>query len=161
MAFGIGKAIKKGWKKAFGWADDDLTKTIAGGLVVGALTGGIGGLGYGLATGATGSALAGTAGAGAALGAGLGGLQGGMTGYSAMQQEKALKAQIASSEKLAQMQQATVISAAPPAQTSDNAAITEANNAAKKARAFRLANSVRGNTLGGGSSSSNKKRTLG
>lgn len=158
---GLGKKLRKGWKKAFGWADDDLTKTIAGGLVVGALTGGLGGLGMGLIEGVTGTALAEAAGAGALIGGGAGALGGAGMGYQAQQQEKALKAQIASSEKLAQMQQATVISAAPPTQTSDNAAITEANNATKKARAFRLANSVRGNTLGGGGSSSNKKRTLG
>lgn len=75
--------------------------------------------------------------------------------------ENAYRAQVASSEKLAKMQQATVVSAAPPQQTTENQELTEENNATKKARAFRLANSVRSDTLGGGSSSSNKKRTLG
>lgn len=40
MAFGIGKAIKKGWKKAFGWADDDWAKP-----VIAAVGGGVVGLG--------------------------------------------------------------------------------------------------------------------
>lgn len=38
MAFGIGKAIKKGWKKAFGWADDESVRPLvafAGGGLVG------------------------------------------------------------------------------------------------------------------------------
>lgn len=148
---GFGKSFRKGWKKTFGWADNEAVKTAAIVGAAGALTGG---LGAGLAAGGM-SALG-----GAAIGAAAGGTVGGLTGYQTMQQEKALEAQIASSEKIAQMQNNTVISAAPvPTQAVETAAISEQNNATKKARAFRLANSVRGGTLGGGNS--NKKVTLG
>lgn len=158
---GFGKSFRKGWKKAFGWADDDTTKTAAIGAIAAAATGGLGGA----ALGALGLAGAGvTAGAAATTGAiygGIGGsLAGATMGYQTQMQEKALDAQIASSEKIAQMQQNTVISAAPvPTQSVESAAIREQNSATKKARAFRLSNSLRGGTLGG--SSSNKKTTLG
>lgn len=148
---GLGKSLRKGWKKAFGWADDDTVKTAAIVAAAGALTGG---LGAGLTEGGLG------AWAGAGIGAAGGATTGGLMGYQTQQQEKALDAQIASSEKIAQMQKNTVISAAPvPTQAVQTAAINEQNNATKKARAFRLANSVRGGTLGGGNS--NKKVTLG
>ena len=135
--------FRKSWKKAFGWIDNDTTKTAMIVGAAGALTGGlaVGGLGW----------LA-----GAAAGEGIGGLM----GYQNETQKKAVKAQIASSEKIAQMQQNTVISAAPvPTQTVESAAVSEQNAATKKARAFRLANSIRGNTLGG--NTNNKKLTLG
>ena len=148
---GFGKSFRKGWKKAFGWADDDTTKTAAIVAAAGALTGG---LGAGLAAGGMGAL------AGAGIGAAGGATAGGLMGYQTHMQEKALDAQIASSEKIAQMQQNTVISAAPvPTQSVESAAIREQNSATKKARAFRLSNSLRGGTLGG--SSSNKKTTLG
>ncbi len=164
---GLGKKLRKAWKKTFGWADDDAVKTAAIVAAAGAVTGGLGGAALG------GLGLAGTTASGAAIGAGAaakagaiygaigGSALGGLQGYQTQEQKKALKAQIASSEKIAQMQQNTVISAAPiPTQTQETAAISEQNNATKKARAFRLANSVRGGTLGGGSSN-NKKTTLG
>lgn len=135
--------FRKSWKKAFGWIDNETTKTAMLVGAAGALTGGlaVGGLGW----------LA-----GAAAGEGIGGLM----GHQNEMQKKAVKAQIASSEKIAQMQKNTVISAAPvPTQAAETAAISEQNNATKKARAFRLANSLRGGTLGGGNS--NKKITLG
>lgn len=148
---GLGKSLRKAWKKTFGWTENEAVKTAAIVGAAGALTGG---LGAGLAAGGM-SALG-----GAAIGAAAGGTVGGLTGYQTMQQEKALDAQIASSEKIAQMQNNTVISAAPvPTQAVETAAISEQNNATKKARAFRLANSVRGGTLGRGNS--NKKVTLG
>lgn len=165
MAFGIGKAIKKGWKKTFGKLEDKAKPylPVVAGAALGALTGGLGFAASGVGSsvfgslGAAGSSFA----TGAIAGGAVGALHGGMQYQSIRQQEKAHAAQLASAEKIAQMQNATVISAAPPTQTSDNSALAEENNATKKARAFRLANSVRGNTLGGGSSSSNKKRTLG
>lgn len=158
---GLGKKLRKAWKKTFGWADDDVTKTAVVGALTAAAAGGLGGA----ALGALGLAGEATAGAAAATGAIYGGIGGALTGatmgYQTQQQKKALNAQIASSEKIAQMQQNTVISAAPiPTQATETAAISEQNNATKKARAFRLANSVRGGTLGGGSSN-NKKLTLG
>lgn len=147
---GLGKSLRKAWKKTFGWADNEAVKTATIVGVGGALTGG-------LAAGLTGGmSILG----GAGIGAAAGGTVGGLTGYQTIQQEKALDAQIASSEKIAQMQNNTVISAAPvPTQAVQTEAINEQNNATKKARAFRLANSVRGGTLGGGNS--NKKITLG
>ena len=158
---GFGKSFRKGWKKAFGWADDDTTKTAAIGAIAAAATGGLGGAALG-ALGLAGAEV--TAGAAATTGAiygGIGGsLAGATMGYQNQMQEKALDAQIASSEKIAQMQQNTVISAAPvPTQTVESAAVSEQNAATKKARAFRLANSIRGNTLGG--NTNNKKLTLG
>ena len=145
---GFGKSFKKAWKKSLGWADDDWVKQAAVMAVAGAVTGGIG-------AGAIAGGL--SAGAGAGIGSLAGATVGGLQGYQSQQQEKALKAQIASSEKIAQMQQATVVSAAPvPTQAVQKAAISEQNEATRKARAFRLANSVRG-TLGGG----NGKKTLG
>ena len=142
MAFGIGKAFKKGWKKAFGWADDDITKSIAGGIVVGALTGGLGGLAYGaLASGLT---AAGSAGMGAALGAGMGGLQGWNSGYQMQQQEKIAKAQIASAEKIAAMQNQPVVeAAATPTSSMQEALFAEQNAGTAKKRAFSFARTQR------------------
>lgn len=153
MAFGIGKAIKKSWKKAFSWADDDITKSIAGGIVVGALTGGLGGLGYGaLASGVT---AAQGAGIGAALGGGMGGLQGWNSGYQMQQQEKMIKAQIASAEKIAAMQNQPVIqAAATPTSSLEAASIAEQNAATARKKAFsfaktqRMGSVSRRNTLG-------------
>jgi hypothetical protein len=134
---GLGKKLRKAWKKSFGKIEDTISP-IKGTVI---------GLPLTIATGNPLFALAGS------------GYD--MAKHQERQQEKALNAQIASSEKIAQMQQNTVISAAPiPTQTQETAAISEQNNATKKARAFRLANSVRGGTLGGGSSN-NKKLTLG
>lgn len=134
---GLGKSLKKAWKKTFGKLEDvtkDALPIIA--PIVGTMIApGVGTL------------------AGAAIGQGIGQYRAGQ------QQEKALKAQIASSEKIAQMQQATVVSAAPiPTQTAQTAAINEQNEATRKARAFRLSNSIRG-SLGGGFG--NKRKTLG
>ena len=150
---GLGKSLRKAWKKTFGKLED-VTKPympIIAGTVLGAVTGGLGGVAVGLSEKALGYAI----GAGGVLGAGAG-----TTQYLGMRsQEKALKAQIASSEKIAQMQQATVVSAAPiPTQTAQTAAINEQNEATRKARAFRLSNSIRG-SLGGGFG--NKRKTLG
>lgn len=143
--------FRKSWKKAFGWIDNDTTKTAALVAAAGALTGG---LGAGLTAGGMGWL------AGAGVGAAAGGSVGGLMGYQNEMQKKSVEAQIASSEKIAQMQQNTVISAAPaPTQTIESAAVSEQNAATKKARAFRLANSIRGNTLGG--NTNNKKLTLG
>lgn len=158
--FGIGKAIKKGWKKAFGWADDPLAKSIFTGVALGALTGGIGSWATGALGSAVSGAAAGTAAAGTAAGAGaagaswgsgailggvLGGAQGVSTGLQMQQQEKMLKAQIASQEKLAAMQNAPVVqSAVTPAATTQNAAIEEQNAATSKRRALSFANTTRG-----------------
>ena len=148
---GLGKSFRKAWKKTLGWADDDWAKQAAITAVAGALTGGIG-------AGAVAGGL--SWGAGAALGALGGAIEGGTQGYAAQQQEKAIKAQIESAEKIAAMQNNTVVSAAPiPTQTLQKAAISEQNDATRKARAFRLANSVRSGTLGGGNSG--KRKTLG
>lgn len=151
MAFGIGKAFKKGWKKTLGWADDDWAKQAAITAVAGAVTGG---LGAGLVAGGLSWA------AGAGLGALGGAIAGGTQGYQAQQQEKSVKAQVASAEKIAAMQNNTVVSAAPiPTQTVQQAAISEQNEATRKARAFRLSNSVRNSTLGGGMGG--RKKVLG
>jgi hypothetical protein len=61
------------------------------------------------------------------------------------QQEKMLKAQIASQEKLAAMQNAPVVqSAVTPTATTQNAAIEEQNAATSKRRALSFANTTRG-----------------
>lgn len=146
---GLGKSFRKAWKKTLGWADDDWAKQAAIMAVAGAVTGGLGA-----------AAMGASVGWGAAAGGVLGGMQGGSQGYAAQQQEKSIKAQIASAEKIAAMQNNTVVSAAPiPTQTLQKAAISEQNDATRKARAFRLANSVRSGTLGGGNSG--KRKTLG
>lgn len=165
--FGIGKAIKKGWKKAFGWADDPLAKSIFTGVALGALTGGIGSWAVGALGSAVSGAAAGTAAAGTAAGAGaaagaagaagaswgsgailggvLGGAQGVSTGLQMQQQEKMLQAQIASQEKIAAMQNAPVVqSAVAPTATTQNASIDEQNAATSKRRALSFAKTTRG-----------------
>lgn len=135
---GLGKSLRKAWKKTFGKLEDvtkDALPIIA--PIVGTMIApGVGTL------------------AGAAIGQGIGQYRAGQ------QQEKALKAQIASAEKIAQMQNNAVVSAAPvPTQNAQTAAISEENEATRKARAFRFSNSVRNSTLGGGFG--NKKKTVG
>lgn len=146
MAFGIGKAFKKGWKKTLGWVEDE-TKDLLPAIVATAGT-------------IIGSAIA--PGMGTAIGASIGSSLGqGIGQYRAgQQQEKAVKAQIASAEKIAAMQNNTVVSAAPiPTQTVQQAVISEQNEATRKARAFRLSSSVRNSTLGGGMGG--RKKVLG
>lgn len=161
---GLGKSFRKAWKKTLGWADDDWAKQAAITAVAAAATGGLAGAALGALGAAEGVSLGTAALAGAKTGAVWGGaggaLMGGMQGYQNHQQEKSIKAQIASAEKIAAMQNNTVVSAAPiPTQTLQKAAISEQNDATRKARAFRLANSVRSGTLGGGNSG--KRKTLG
>lgn len=149
--FGIGKAIKKGWKKTFGKLEDAVKPyaPIVAGTVLGAVTGGLGFAAAGLSSAA-----------GAGIGAGAGALSGTNQYMGMRSQEKAVKAQIASAEKIAKMQNNAVVSAAPiPTQTAQTAAISEENEATRKARAFRFSNSVRNSTLGGGFG--NKKKTVG
>ena len=126
--------VKKGWKKAFGWADDDITKSVFTAAAISVLTGGIGGLAVGASFGG-----------GAVLGAIAGGVQGVSTGLQMQQQEKMLKAQIASQEKIAAMQNAPVVqSAVTPTATTQNAAIEEQNAATSKRKALSFANTTRG-----------------
>lgn len=164
MAFGIGKAFKKGWKSTFGKVEDAVKPyaPIIAGAALGALTGGMGfaaaGIGSGVfgSLGAAGSSFA----TGAIAGGSVGALSGGAQYVSARQQEKSIKAQIASAEKIAAMQNNTVVSAAPiPTQTVQQAVISEQNEATRKARAFRLSSSVRNSTLGGGMGG--RKKVLG
>lgn len=141
MAFGIGKTFKKAWKGTVGKLEDavDPVKN----TIVNA------GIGF-VASGFN------------PIGAVIGATTGYMQDRNEQQQEKAVKAQIASAEKIAAMQNNTVVSAAPiPTQTVQQAALREQNDATRKARAFRLANSVRSGTLGGGGSNSGKKKVLG
>lgn len=131
--FGIGKAFKKAWKGTFGKLEDAVEpyKTTLIGAGVGFLTGGLGG---------------------AAIGAGIGYSQ----DSAAKAQEQQMRAQIESAEKLAKMQNNVVVSADPaPAATTQSEEIREQNEATRKAKAFRFAQSTRGN-FGG-----YKKTTLG
>lgn len=139
---GLGKSLRKAWKKTFGKVEDVAKPyaPIIAGVALGALTGGLGFAAVGS------SALT-----GALVGGGVGALNGFGQYQSLRDQEKMTKAQIASSEKIAQMQQQVVVSADPaPVQKAQTAQLSEANDATRKARAFRFSNSVRRATLGGG-----------
>lgn len=133
MAFGIGKAFKKGWKKTLGKVEDAVkpyVNTIAG-ATIGALVGGP----VGFAIGAT-------------------------AGYSmdsqAKHQEDMINAQLAAADKIAAAQQAapTIQSAAIPTVSTQQAATAEMNEATSKRKAFSFANTrrmgsvARRNTLG-------------
>ena len=132
---GFGKSFKKAWKGTLGRLEDivDPVKSTLIGAGVGFLTGG-------------------------PVGAGIGALGGASMDMQEYQQEKALKTQIASAEKIAAMQNNVVVSADPvPVQSAAKAELTEQNNATRRARAFRLSSSVRNATLGGGTG----RKTLG
>lgn len=143
--FGIGKAFKKAWKGTFGKLEDAVEpyKTTLIGAGVGFLTGGLGGA----ASQFWQNGLM-----GAAVGAGIGYSQ----DSAAKAQEQQMRAQIESAEKLAKMQNNVVVSADPaPVATTQSEEIREQNEATRKAKAFRFAQSTRGN-FGG-----YKKTTLG
>lgn len=130
MAFGIGKAIKKSWKKTVGKAFDAVKPvlgTVAGALLAPA-TGGLS-----LAVGASFDAQR----------------------YQSQKQEEMIKAQIASAEKIAAMQNQPVIqAAATPTSSLEAASIAEQNAATAKKKAFsfakthRMGSVSRRNTLG-------------
>lgn len=152
---GLGKSLRKAWKKTFGKVEDEVKPyaPIIAGAALGALTGGLGfaaaGIGGTVFSGMT--AAGSSALTGALAGGGVGALSGFGQYQSMRDQEKMTKAQIASSEKIAQMQQQVVVSADPaPVQKAQTAQLSEANEATRKARAFRFSNSVRRATLGGG-----------
>lgn len=166
MAFGIGKAFKKGWKKTFGKLEDEIkpyTPIIAG-VALGALTGGFGAAALGSVlsgTAAAGTAAAAGAGAafsgtGALIGGGLGAMQGYSSYVQGKQQEDMIAAQLAAADKIAAAQQTapTIQSAAIPTVTTQQAATAEMNEATSKRKAFSFANTrrtgsvARRNTLG-------------
>ena len=150
MAFGIGKAFKKGWKKTFGKVEDAVKPyaPIIGGAVLGALTGGFGygAIAMGLGEFSTGAALA---------GAGVGAMGGNSYQQGKMQQSM-INAQLAAADKIAAAQQVapTIQSAAIPTVTTQQAATAEMNEATSKRKAFSFANTrrtgsvARRNTLG-------------
>lgn len=132
MAFGIGKAFKKAWKSTFGKVEDAVKPYVN--TVVGATIGAIVGGPVGLAVGA---------GAGYSM------------DFQAKQQEKIAKAQIASAEKIAAMQNQPVVeAAATPTSSMQEALFAEQNAASAKKRAFsfartqRMGSVARKNTLG-------------
>lgn len=135
---GLGKSFRKAWKKTVGKLED--TVSPVKNTIIGA---GVGFL------------------AGGPVGAGIGAISGMGLDSQIRQQEKQTKAQIASAEKIAEMQNSVAaVSAAPaPSTVTEKASISEQSEATRKARAFRLSNSVRSSTLGGGFG--NKKKTLG
>lgn len=170
MAFGIGKAFKKGWKKTFGKLEDEIkpyTPIIAG-VTLGALTGGFGAAALGsvlsgtaaAGTAAAGAAAAGTgaafSGTGALIGGGIGAMQGYSSYVQGKQQEDMIAAQLAAADKIAAAQQTapTIQSAAIPAVSTQKAATAEMNEATSKRKAFSFANTrrtgsvARRNTLG-------------
>jgi hypothetical protein len=132
MAFGIGRAFKKGWKKTFGKVEDAVkpyVNTIAG-ATIGAIVGGP----VGFAIGAT-------------------------AGYSmdsqAKHQEDMINAQLAAADKIAAAQNAPILqSAATPTASIQEAQTAEMNGATAKRKAFGFANTrrtgsvARRNTLG-------------
>lgn len=169
MAFGIGKAFKKGWKKTFGKVEDAVKPyaPILAGVALGAVTGGFGAAALGsvlsgtaaAGTAAAGAAAAGTgaafSGTGALIGGGIGAMQGYSSYLQGRQQEKAIAAQLAAADKIAAAQNAPVLqSAAIPTVTTQQAATAEMNEATSKRKAFSFANTrrtgsvARRNTLG-------------
>ena len=153
MAFGIGKAFKKGWKKTFGKLEDEIKPyaPIIAGAALGALTGGIGFAASGLTIG---SLSAGAS--GAILGGAAGTLQGVSTYQQNRQQEAMINAQLSAADKIAAAQQTapTIQSAAIPTVSTQQAATAEMNEATSKRKAFSFANTrrtgsvARRNTLG-------------
>jgi hypothetical protein len=135
---GFGKTFRKAWKNTWGKVEDAIDP-VKNTLVS---------AGIGFAVGGP-------------IGAGIGAIAGMGMDTMTRTQEKQAKAQIASSEKIARMQNsAAAISAAPtPSTATEKASVSAQNEATRKARAFRLSNSVRSSTLGGGFG--NKKKTLG
>ena len=129
MAFGIGKAFKKGWKKTVGKAFNTIKPvlgTIAGAILAPA-----------------------TGGASLAIGANLDAQR-----YQQEKQQEMMNAQIASAEKIAAMQNQIVQAEAAPVATNDEAIISEEGEASARRRAFSFAKTrrsgsvARRNTLG-------------
>lgn len=154
MAFGIGKAFKKGWKKTFGKVEDAVKPyaPIIAGAALGALTGGLGWV----ASGASG-VLGMSAGASGAVLGGVAGTAQGLSAYQQnRQQENMIAAQLTAADKIAAAQQTapTIQSAAIPTVTTQQAATAEMNEATSKRKAFSFANTrrtgsvARRNTLG-------------
>lgn len=136
---GLGKSFKKFTRKVFG---DKLAPLLSPIPDINVIANAAIGTGVGFLTGGP---------IGAVVGAGLGAVKGTTDVWAQQQQEKMMNAQIASSEKIAQMQQQVVVSADPaPVQKAQTAQLSEANDATRRARAFRFSNSVRRATLGGG-----------
>ena len=154
MAFGIGRAFKKGWKKTFGKVEDAVKPyaPILAGVALGAVTGGFGAAALGSVlsgTAAAGAAAAGTgaafSGTGALIGGGLGAMQGYSSYVQGKQQEDMIAAQLAAADKIAAAQQTapTIQSAAIPTVTTQQAATAEMNEATSKRKAFGFANTRR------------------
>lgn len=114
----MGFGLGKFFKSTFGKVKDYLPVAIGAG--VGALTGG-------------------------ASGALIGGLMGYNTAEGQKAQEEAMKAQIASAEKIAKMQNANVAVAgeAPPITTAQQMEVSEMNAATQKARRFSMSRTNR------------------
>ena len=153
MAFGIGRAFKKGWKKTFGKLEDEIkpyTPIIAG-AALGALTGGLGWVASG-----AGGILGMSAGASGAILGGVAGTAQGLSTYQQnRQQENMIDAQLAAADKIAAAQNAPVLqSAATPTASIQEAQTAEMNEATAKRKAFSFANTrrsgsvARRNTLG-------------
>lgn len=162
MAFGIGKAIKKGWKKAFGWADDDWMKdyvlpvaaTAAGAYFGGPL------LAAGLQSAGASASAASIAGASIAGSATGGAYQGARAAHL---QDKAQKQQLAAMRDIANQQAAA---AAVPVATSvaEQKTITDdtadINAATERRRAYSVADTTTSSRLQRWASSG-KRKTLG
>lgn len=129
MAFGIGKAFKKGWKETVGKAFNAIKP------VLGTITGAI------LAPYTGGASLA--------IGASLDAQR-----HQQEKQEEMMNAQIASAEKIATMQNQIVRAEEAPVVTNDDAMLSEEAASAAKRRAFGFAKTrrsgsvARRNTLG-------------